>query len=110
MEARNCYRLGITDHAQEQLGEIVLAEVTALSKNVKNGDAAAVLESVKTTADIYAPADGKVVAANEELAGKPELINEKPEETWIFEIVCQIPPEALLTKMEYKNLVDSEDK
>lgn len=65
VEDRNCYRVGITNHAQEQLGEIVLAEVTSLNKNVKVGEAAAVLESVKTTADIYAPADGKVLTANE---------------------------------------------
>lgn len=75
----NTYRLGITDHAQEQLGEIVFVDASRLNKFAKKCDTIAVIESVKTTADLYAPADGKVVSMNPELENQPSLINEKPE-------------------------------
>lgn len=80
-------KVGITDHAQEQLGDVVYVELPEVGREVKVGEAVAVVESVKTASDIYAPASGKIVAVNEELSGSPELVNSAPYEGgWLFQI------------------------
>jgi len=81
------YRIGITEHAQEQLGDIVFVELPEMDASYAEGDEAGVVESVKTASDIYAPIAGTVVAVNEALEEKPELINESPyDDGWIFEM------------------------
>jgi glycine cleavage system H protein len=71
--------VGITDHAQEQLSDIVFVEiVVAVGDEVKQGDSCATLESVKAAADVYLPASGKVIAINEALPDTPELVNKEP--------------------------------
>jgi glycine cleavage system H protein len=70
--------VGITNHAQEQLGDVVFVEVPDIGKKVKAGDQTAVVESVKAASEIYAPVSGEVVAANADLAGNPALVNEDP--------------------------------
>lgn len=76
--------VGITAHAAEELGEIVFFEVTAQGA-IKQGDSAAVVESVKAASDIYAPVDGEVVESNPALADDPSLINSAPEaDGWMF--------------------------
>jgi glycine cleavage system H protein len=79
--------VGITQYAQEQLGDIVYVELPALGKKVKQGDEAAVVESVKAASEIYAPASGTVVAVNDALTGEPGLINADPDGAgWIFKL------------------------
>src|SRR5204863_4300715 len=67
--------IGITDHAQHELTDVVFVEVPAAGRKVKTGEACAVVESVKTASDIYAPVSGEVIESNQALANKPELVN-----------------------------------
>ena len=79
--------VGITDHAQAELTDIVFAEPPAMGKSVKAGDVAAVVESVKAASDIYAPVAGEVVERNEAIEADPSLLNTDPfGEGWIFKI------------------------
>jgi glycine cleavage system H protein len=79
--------VGITDHAQEALGELVFVEVPAVGASFAANDACAVVESVKAASDIYCPMAGEVVSVNEALAQTPELINESPHgDGWIFKL------------------------
>jgi glycine cleavage system H protein len=79
--------VGISDFAQEQLTDIVFVELPEVGRQVKAGEAAVVLESVKSVADVYAPLNGEVSAVNTALENKPELVNEQPYgEGWIFKL------------------------
>jgi glycine cleavage system H protein len=79
--------VGISDHAQEALGDIVFAEVPDAGKAVAKGDDAAVVESVKAASDVYAPVSGEVVEGNSALADDPSLINRDPEgDGWFFKL------------------------
>ncbi|MGQ9692152.1 MAG: glycine cleavage system protein GcvH [Thermaceae bacterium] len=79
--------VGITDHAQEQLGDVVYVELPQVGRKVAAQEAVAVVESVKTASDIYAPVAGVIVAVNEALTATPELINQDPYgEGWIFKL------------------------
>jgi glycine cleavage system H protein len=79
--------VGITDHAQQELTDIVFVELPKVGATVKAGTSVMVLESVKTVADVYAPLDGAIAAANEALKGHPELVNRSPYgEGWLFRI------------------------
>jgi len=70
--------MGISDHAQQALGDLVFVEVPAVGRTLQQGEACAVVESVKAASDVYAPVAGTVVAVNEALAQAPELINQDP--------------------------------
>ena len=70
--------VGITDHAQQALGDLVFVEVPAVGKQVAAGEACAVVESVKAASDVYSPVSGRVTARNEDLVAKPELLNSDP--------------------------------
>lgn len=70
--------VGITDYAQQQLGDIVYVELPAAGKSLKKGDEAAVVESVKAASEVYAPISGEVVASNDALTGNPALVNASP--------------------------------
>lgn len=86
-EAEGLVIVGISDYAQDQLGDVVFVELPAAGSTVEAGDAVAVVESVKTASDIYAPVSGEIVAVNEKLESKPELINESPYDLgWMFRI------------------------
>ena len=77
--------IGITDHAQEQLGDLVFVESPEIDAEVSSGDAIAVVESVKAASDIYAPMDGTILDANPDLGDSPELVNSSPyEDGWLF--------------------------
>jgi glycine cleavage system H protein len=79
--------VGISDHAQQALGDIVFAEVPAAGRQVKKGEEAAVVESVKAASDVYAPVSGEVIEANGVLADDPAVINRDPEgEGWFFKL------------------------
>jgi glycine cleavage system H protein len=96
--------VGITDHAQHELTDIVFCEVPAVGKTLKAGDAAAVVESVKTASDIYAPLSGTVIEANKALADNPALVNQDAfGQGWFFKLKLSAPAEAgaLLTPEQY---------
>lgn len=80
------FLVGITDNAQEQLGDLVFVGDFKVGARLKAGDTAGVVESVKAASDIYAPVDGEIVAFNDALDVEPELINASAYDTWIFKI------------------------
>ena len=82
MEGNRAY-IGITDFAQDELGDIVFIELPEVGTDVEVDDILGSIESVKAASDIYAPVSGTVVEVNEELEGSPELVNEEPYESWI---------------------------
>ncbi|QXI38324.1 glycine cleavage system protein GcvH [Pseudomonas xantholysinigenes] len=86
LEADGTVTVGISDHAQEALGDVVFVELAEVGKVFAAGDAAGVVESVKAASDIYAPVGGEVIAVNEELTDSPELLNEGPYDSWIFKL------------------------
>jgi len=85
-EAGTVVRVGITDHAQDALGDIVFVELPKVGTTYGTGDDAAVVESVKAASDIYAPIAGEVVAVNEDVASAPESINTDAYSAWLFKI------------------------
>lgn len=86
--------VGITDYAQRQLGDVVYVELPEVGRELKKGEAAAVVESVKAASEVYAPVSGKVVEVNGELPDKPELVNQDPEGAgWFFKIEIADPSE-----------------
>jgi glycine cleavage system H protein len=86
-EANGNARIGITDHAQEALGDLVFVELPAVGDLVDQGDSVSVVESVKAASDIYAPITGEVVAINEDLEDDPALVNNDPYgDGWLYEV------------------------
>jgi glycine cleavage system H protein len=96
--------IGITDHAQHELTDVVFVELPAVGRKISAGESCAVVESVKTASDIYAPVSGEVVDVNPELAGHPELVNSDPYGGgWFFKIHLSQPAEIdrMLTPETY---------
>ena len=85
-EADGTVAIGITDHAQEQLGDIVFVEAPKAGRKVAKGEAVGVVESVKAASDIYAPVAGEIVAGNDVLADAPEQVNADAYGSWMFRI------------------------
>src|SRR5690554_484409 len=86
-EADGSITVGITNHAQDALGDVVFVELPEVGRQLSAGDECAVVESVKAASDIYAPVGGEVIAINEALADSPELLNEDPYgEAWLFKV------------------------
>jgi glycine cleavage system H protein len=104
LEADGTVTVGISDHAQEALGDVVFVELSEIGKAFAAGDAAGVVESVKAASDIYSPVAGEVIAVNEELSGSPELLNSDPYGAWIFKLKPSNPAdlEKLLDAAGYK--------
>lgn len=103
--------VGISDHAQGLLGDLVYVELPAVGDAVDAGTACAVVESVKAASDVYSPVSGKVLKVNEALADKPETINEDAYgEGWIFVVKPSAPAELdeLLTPDDYAEAIESE--
>jgi glycine cleavage system H protein len=103
--------VGITSHAQEELGDIVYVDLPEVGKEVKKGDVLLSIESVKAASDVYAPISGKIVEVNSELDARPELVNEDAEgEGWLVKIEISNPSELdeLMTEEEYKEFLSSE--
>ena len=86
LEADGTVTVGISDHAQEALGDVVFVELTEVGKVFAAGDQAGVVESVKAASDIYSPISGEVIAINEDLGASPESLNSDPYGAWIFKI------------------------
>ena len=78
--------VGISNHAQEALGDVMFFQAPTLGQQVKQGEAIAVIESVKAASDIHAPVSGEIVALNEAVDSSPEMVNEKPYGVWLFKI------------------------
>ena len=100
--------VGITNHAQEQLGDVVFVEVPEVGRKAASGDAVAVVESVKAASDVFAPVSGEVVEANTELAANFALVNEDAEgKAWFFKIKLSDPAELdkLMDRAAYEAFV-----
>jgi glycine cleavage system H protein len=96
--------VGITEHGQEKLSDVTLVELPRVGEQVKKGSAVGVVESVKAANDLYSPVSGEILAVNEALNGKPELVNEDAESAgWIFKIKLAEPSEfdVLLDREAY---------
>ena len=85
-EADGTMTIGITDHAQEALGDLVFIELPQVGRKVKAGEACAVVESVKAASDIYAPVDGEIAAANGQVVASPEMINADAYGHWLYKL------------------------
>jgi len=102
--------VGISNHAQEQLGDIVFAEVPEAGKQLSKGAEAAVVESVKAASDVYAPVSGEVTEGNAAVADDPALVNSDPEgEGWFFKLKLSNPGEleGLMDEAAYRDFVAS---
>jgi len=100
--------IGITEFAQEQLGDIVSIEFPQVASSFKQNEVMAIIDSVKASSDIYCPIDGEIIEINEKLSETPELINQSPyEEGWIVKIKPSNPEQidSLLSKEQYDELV-----
>lgn len=107
----NVATIGITDFAQDKMGEITYVELPAVGDKVSKDDAFGVIESVKTVSDVYAPVSGTVIEVNDDLPDNPELLNEDPYgDGWMIKVEMSDPEELedLLTATEYEQLVAEE--
>lgn len=99
-------RVGITDYAQQQLGDVVYLELPEVGTTVKAGDVFGNVESVKAVSELYAPVSGEIVEVNAALKDKPELVNSEPHASWMVVIRLSDPGEvgALLDQAQYSDL------
>ena len=107
-ESAGSVRVGITDYAQDALGDIVYVQLPEVGETVTAGDAVGELESTKSVSDVYSPVTGKVVARNESLDATPELVNTDPYgDGWLFEVVVDESgtPVEMLDAAAYEQLV-----
>ena len=112
LEDDSVVTIGITDHAQAQLGDLVFVEVPETGSSLGAGDAAAVVESVKAASDVYAPVAGEVVGANEQLDESPELVNNDPfGEGWIYKLRVENPDalDELMRAADYEAFAEYEE-
>ncbi len=106
------YTVGITEHAQELLGDMVFVELPDVGSEVAAGDEAGVVESVKAASDVYSPISGEVIAVNEKLSDAPEKVNKDPYASgWLFRVKASDETEIddLLDAAEYAEHVESEE-
>lgn len=111
-EADGTYVVGITDFAQDQLGDVVFVELPSAGTKVTAGEAVAVVESVKTASDIYAPFDGEITEVNDELDMSPDLLNSAPfAEGWMFRIRpdSKVNEADLLDADQYRQVTEEQD-
>jgi glycine cleavage system H protein len=112
LEEDGTVTIGITDHAQDALGDVVFVELPEVGVVMAAGDDAGVVESVKAASDIYAPLGGEVIAINEKLDDEPETVNSDPyNDGWFFKLQPSDTSEldALLTAEDYQQQCDDED-
>ncbi|WP_246796377.1 glycine cleavage system protein GcvH [Burkholderia perseverans] len=107
-EADGTLTIGITDHAQTTLGDIVFLELPQVGKQANAGDPVGVVESVKAASDIYAPVSGEIIAINDDAVDAPESVNEDAYDAWLFKV--KLAPgantDALLDADAYQKLID----
>lgn len=100
--------VGITDYAQEQLGDLVFVDLPETGKTVARGDAAVVVESVKAASDVYAPVDGEITEVNDALSSDPALVNSSPAGDgwlWKMKLADEAQLEGLMDEAAYKAMV-----
>ena len=107
----NTVIVGISDHAQNELGEVVFVELPAIGDEFVSGDEAAVVESVKAASEVYTPISGEVIEVNDALEESPELVNTSPyEEGWFFKLKVSdenlVSTDSLMTAEEYSSMLD----
>ena len=107
----NTVIVGISDHAQNELGEVVFVELPAIGDEFVSGDEAAVVESVKAASEVYTPLSGEVIEVNEALEENPELVNTSPyEDGWFFKLKVSDEnlgsTDSLMTAEEYSSMLD----
>jgi glycine cleavage system H protein len=99
--------VGITEHAQSALGDLVFVEVPDAGRELHAGDACAVVESVKAASDVYSPVTGKVIASNAALSAKPELLNQDPYgEGWLFRLQPSGDIQSLMSAAAYASFLE----
>lgn len=112
LEEDGTVTVGISDHAQDALGDVVFVELPEVGNSLAAGEEAGVVESVKAASDIYAPVGGEVIAVNEQLEDEPETVNSDPyNDGWIFKLQPADTSEldALLSAEDYQSKCDEED-
>ncbi|MBY0271300.1 MAG: glycine cleavage system protein GcvH [Burkholderiales bacterium] len=109
-ESDGTVSVGITDHAQEMLGDVVFIDSPKAGSRVKQGEVCGVIESVKAASDIYAPLSGEIIAVNAELGDAPEKVNADPYAAWMFRVKPANAAEldALLDAAAYRKIADAE--
>lgn len=100
--------VGISDHAQHELGSVVFIDLPKVGKSIKKGDAVGAVESVKAASDLYTPISGKIIEVNESLENEPEMLNDNPYSAWIFKVELSNPSEldGLLSPEAYKEIAE----
>lgn len=108
LEEEQTVRVGITDFAQQQLGDLVYVQLPELGRKLSANEQCAVVESVKTASDLYSPVSGEVVAVNSKAADDPENVNEKPYDTWLFCIKADDLSglDNLMSATDYQQMID----
>jgi glycine cleavage system H protein len=112
-QVNNAVEIGITDHAQSALGDLVFVEVPDVGRALRAGEACAVVESVKAASDVYSPLGGKVAASNPALASQPELLNQDPYGAgWLFRLETNgsADASALMSAAAYAKFLEDESK
>ncbi|MFC4987567.1 MULTISPECIES: glycine cleavage system protein GcvH [Saliphagus] len=105
-EADGRVRIGITDFAQDELGDVVFVELPDEGETIEAGEEFGVIESIKAVSDLYAPVSGEVVAVNETLFDSPELVNDDPfGEGWMLEVETEAESDDLLSAEEYEKQI-----
>jgi glycine cleavage system H protein len=106
----NSGTIGITDHAQQALGDIVFVELPKVGATISAGQSFGTVESVKAVSDLYAPVSGTVTAVNQELATAPEKVNSEPHQAWMVKVTLTNPSEAssLLSAADYEKFAAEE--
>jgi len=101
-------RVGITDFAQKELGDLVFIDLPEVGRKVNAGEQCAVVESVKTASDLFSPVAGEIIAVNETVKDEPELVNEEPYQTWLFSIKADdlSALELLMDAAAYQRMID----
>ncbi|MDO5043874.1 MAG: glycine cleavage system protein GcvH [Coriobacteriia bacterium] len=108
LEEDGVFALGLTDYAQDQMGDIVFVELPEVDDEVEAGSAFAETESVKAVSEIFSPVDGKVVEVNEELEDEPSMLNSDPHNTWIVKFEGELS-EELMNAEEYQKFIEEQD-
>ena len=111
LEGGNVAVIGITEYAQDALGDLVFVELPEVGRKVNKGEDFAVVESVKTAAEVYSPVAGEIVAVNDNLSGNPELIKKSLEEGWIAKIKVSNPAdlEGMMDKSAYDEFLSTQE-
>lgn len=107
-ESAGVVTIGITDHAQLELGDVVFVELPEVGRAIKQGEVFGTVESVKAVSELYAPVSGEVIEVNSNLTSKPETINSAAESAgWLIKVRCSLPEElsGLLDSAAYQNLI-----